>query len=249
MKEQLQTARARRAGAAAPTPAAPSCAPLAAEWDGMPSPLWRKRFARHIRDCAVCRRAGHDLLPIDRLLAGLPLLPLPAGFGCSPAARGRPGGRSRGRRAAGPDGRTPPPGTTRVACPPTRAAAERRRPRGDRPRGRTGPRRRRGRRASWPSPWRSCILPRRAAAPSWRRRRSPRPSAVATPSVAPSPSARPSSTPPVAPAVSSARRASASGTSPASSPALANVRGGLVLHLGARSTGHHHAARASSSCR
>ncbi|MFF5246610.1 sigma-70 family RNA polymerase sigma factor [Streptosporangium sp. NPDC000095] len=79
MKEQVQTARtivrALRAGSGCPGLGA-----LTANWDGLPSPLWRKRFARHIRDCAVCQGHTAGLLPIDRLLSGLPLLPVPVGF-------------------------------------------------------------------------------------------------------------------------------------------------------------------------
>ncbi|MFF3438488.1 sigma-70 family RNA polymerase sigma factor [Streptosporangium sp. NPDC002721] len=79
MKEQVQTGRAivraLRSGS--------GCAELSAltaNWNGVPSPLWRKRFARHIRDCAVCQGRTAGMLPIDRLLSGLPLLPLPIGF-------------------------------------------------------------------------------------------------------------------------------------------------------------------------
>ncbi|MEU4537399.1 sigma-70 family RNA polymerase sigma factor [Streptosporangium sp. NPDC023825] len=79
MKEQVQTARtivrALRAESGCPELRA-----LTANWNGTPSPLWRKRFARHIRDCAVCQGRTTGLLPIDRLLSGLPLLPLPIGF-------------------------------------------------------------------------------------------------------------------------------------------------------------------------
>jgi RNA polymerase sigma factor (sigma-70 family) len=48
------------------------------EWDGTPSPLWRKRLARHVRECEVCGHQGAEPLPIERLLASLPLLPVPA---------------------------------------------------------------------------------------------------------------------------------------------------------------------------
>ena len=59
-------------------------AALVAEWDGRPSPLWRKRFARHIRDCAACSARSADLIPAERLLAGLPLVPAPAAFARAP---------------------------------------------------------------------------------------------------------------------------------------------------------------------
>ncbi|HEY0543040.1 MAG TPA: sigma-70 family RNA polymerase sigma factor, partial [Actinoallomurus sp.] len=59
------------------------CAGLAvlrADWDGRPAPLWRKRFARHIRDCAGCSARSSDLIPAERLLASLPLIPVPVSF-------------------------------------------------------------------------------------------------------------------------------------------------------------------------
>lgn len=79
MKEQLETSRTvvRALGAA------DGCAELralTAGWDGVPNPLWRKRFARHIRGCEECGRRGAVLLPMDRLLSGLPLLPAPLPF-------------------------------------------------------------------------------------------------------------------------------------------------------------------------
>src|SRR5690348_1422385 len=49
-------------------------------WDGAPNPLWRKRITRHIRECRRCARAATGHLPVERLLAGLPLLPIPVGL-------------------------------------------------------------------------------------------------------------------------------------------------------------------------
>ena len=63
--------------------AAPRClglAETAAQWRGEESPLWRKRFARHVRECAQCSGVATDLIPAERLLAGLSLVPLPAGY-------------------------------------------------------------------------------------------------------------------------------------------------------------------------
>ncbi|MFJ2633598.1 sigma-70 family RNA polymerase sigma factor [Streptomyces sp. NPDC093221] len=79
MKEQLETSRTvvRALGDAG------GCAGLThvtGGWDGVPSPLWRKRFARHIRGCPDCGQRGRTLLPMDRLLSGLPLLPVPLGM-------------------------------------------------------------------------------------------------------------------------------------------------------------------------
>jgi RNA polymerase sigma factor (sigma-70 family) len=47
---------------------------LLATWDGLPSALWRKRIARHARDCARCGGLWQGLLPAEGLLAGLALV-------------------------------------------------------------------------------------------------------------------------------------------------------------------------------
>lgn len=80
MKEQIQTARTV-VRALRGRPGCNELRGMTAGWNGTPTPLWRKRLARHVRDCVVCGRYREDFLPIDRLLAGLPLLPLPANFG------------------------------------------------------------------------------------------------------------------------------------------------------------------------
>ncbi|WP_129307882.1 sigma-70 family RNA polymerase sigma factor [Streptomyces sp. L2] len=50
---------------------------LTGTWDGVPSPLWRKRIARHARGCETCARSADDLLPVDGLLAGVGLVAVP----------------------------------------------------------------------------------------------------------------------------------------------------------------------------
>jgi len=77
MKEQIQTART----VVRALRAQPGCAALravATSWNGVPDSLWRKRLARHVRECGVCARTSGDLVPIDRLLAGVSMLPVPA---------------------------------------------------------------------------------------------------------------------------------------------------------------------------
>ncbi|MGC4898164.1 sigma-70 family RNA polymerase sigma factor [Micromonospora echinospora] len=77
MKAQLDTARL----VVRALTARPGCAGLrdtASGWNGQPAPLWRKRFARHLRDCPHCPDAASDLVPAERLLAGLALTPPPA---------------------------------------------------------------------------------------------------------------------------------------------------------------------------
>lgn len=61
-------------------PRCPQLAGLAQDWPGEPSSLWRKRFLRHVGTCRRCRAAGADLVPTERLLLGLALLPLPVGY-------------------------------------------------------------------------------------------------------------------------------------------------------------------------
>jgi len=79
MKETLQASRA----VVRVLQAHPACRDLyhlTHGWDGAPTPLWRKRIARHVRECDQCSRAATGHLPVDRLLAGLPLLPVPVGL-------------------------------------------------------------------------------------------------------------------------------------------------------------------------
>ncbi|MGK5677994.1 sigma-70 family RNA polymerase sigma factor [Actinoplanes sp. URMC 104] len=79
MKGQLETARVVvRALAAAPP--CPDLQLLTADWNGRPSPLWRKRIARHTRECRHCAPAWNGLVAAERLLAGMALVPLPAGL-------------------------------------------------------------------------------------------------------------------------------------------------------------------------
>ncbi|MBB4926480.1 sigma-70 family RNA polymerase sigma factor [Kitasatospora kifunensis] len=89
-KERLDTARlVVRALAAAP--ACPELATLTADWDGRPGALWRKRIARHARDCADCQGRARDLVPAEGLLAGLALLPLPRRLHAKTTANGTGG--------------------------------------------------------------------------------------------------------------------------------------------------------------
>ncbi|MEU4164671.1 sigma-70 family RNA polymerase sigma factor [Actinoplanes sp. NPDC026670] len=78
MKAQLETARA-----VVRALHGPHCAELAGvltTWDGHPSALWRKRIARHTRDCRLCAPAWQNLVEAERLLAGMALIPLPPGL-------------------------------------------------------------------------------------------------------------------------------------------------------------------------
>ena len=76
MKAQLGTARAVVA-ALHGRPRCPELSALARHWDGVADPLWRKRLARHVRECARCEPRGRALLPPEDLLFGFAALPVP----------------------------------------------------------------------------------------------------------------------------------------------------------------------------
>ncbi|SED91471.1 sigma-70 family RNA polymerase sigma factor [Streptomyces sp. TLI_105] len=77
MKERLDTGRAVVRALDA-LPPCPELTETVTAWDGRPSPLWRKRIARHLRTCAACtsRVAGRSgLAPVEGLLVGIGLVP------------------------------------------------------------------------------------------------------------------------------------------------------------------------------
>ncbi|MFJ4438170.1 sigma-70 family RNA polymerase sigma factor [Streptomyces sp. NPDC088923] len=76
MKAQLEAARV----VVRALDARPRCRQLAellVGWDGRPSALWRKRIARHARECVRCAGLWSGLVPAEGLLAGLGLVPVP----------------------------------------------------------------------------------------------------------------------------------------------------------------------------
>ncbi|MFI8764020.1 sigma-70 family RNA polymerase sigma factor [Streptomyces sp. NPDC053792] len=77
MKERLDTGRAVVRALDA-LPPCPQLTETLTGWDGSPSPLWRKRIARHLRTCAACtsRATGRSgLAPVEGLLVGIGLVP------------------------------------------------------------------------------------------------------------------------------------------------------------------------------
>jgi DNA-directed RNA polymerase specialized sigma24 family protein len=77
MKARLDAARSGIRAMAA----SPRCAELwvaLGGWDGSPSPLWRKRIARHIRECQLCGTQWDTFAPAEELLAGVGMVPVPA---------------------------------------------------------------------------------------------------------------------------------------------------------------------------
>src|SRR6201992_3592846 len=89
MKEQLGPGR-RVVRALHEVPPCPDLAVVTATWDHHPSPLWRKRVARHARGCPRCGAQQEAMVPAERVLAGLPLLPVPALLRRHPLAHGAP---------------------------------------------------------------------------------------------------------------------------------------------------------------
>jgi RNA polymerase sigma factor (sigma-70 family) len=106
LRDRLDTAR----GVVAALDLRPRCPGLVVAltgWDGEPGPLWRKRAARHIRDCRVCSPAAEGLLPADRLFPVLALLPVPAGLAAAvlgKLAAGKAGLVAAGASATGGSG-------------------------------------------------------------------------------------------------------------------------------------------------
>lgn len=233
MKEQIQSAR----GVVRALRARPGCPDLqavTAEWDGTPSPLWRKRLARHVRDCSVCGQLGSTLLPIDRLLAGLPMLPLPAGLSAHFPGTAAP---TAAAQVVGPPNPTGAPGAG--PTPPSDAGGgssvvdlAMNRPRGLVPSLAAGVAA-----AVLAITMAVVILPDDPSAPSWAAPPSAAPTAAAPPSVAPSPSARPSSKAPVAPAVSSARKGVGVWNFAGASQALAASKAGWYYTWGTQHPG------------
>ncbi|MFE4976734.1 sigma-70 family RNA polymerase sigma factor [Kitasatospora sp. NPDC056651] len=76
MKKQLEAGRVVVRALCA-YPRCPGLTELTTGFDGTPNSVWRKRIARHIRDCADCGSLGRDLFPAEGLLAGLALVPIP----------------------------------------------------------------------------------------------------------------------------------------------------------------------------
>jgi RNA polymerase sigma factor (sigma-70 family) len=77
MKERLATSR-MVVRALHRVPPCERLAAVTSGWDRQPSSLWRKRLARHVRECAWCTSDAQEMVPAERLLSGLPLLPVPA---------------------------------------------------------------------------------------------------------------------------------------------------------------------------
>ncbi|GCB45679.1 RNA polymerase sigma factor [Streptomyces sp. NL15-2K] len=86
MKERLETSRGI---VRALDGACPDLRELTGRWNGRPDSVWRKRLARHIRRCGYCGDARETVVPAERLLVGIALVPIPVGFTLSLAFGGK----------------------------------------------------------------------------------------------------------------------------------------------------------------
>lgn len=86
MKERLETSRGI---VRALDGACPDLRELSSRWNGRPDSVWRKRLARHIRGCGYCGDTRDSVVPAERLLVGIALVPLPVGFTLSLALGGK----------------------------------------------------------------------------------------------------------------------------------------------------------------
>jgi RNA polymerase sigma factor (sigma-70 family) len=86
MKQRLETARGI---VRALDSSCPDLSEVIARWNGRSDSVWRKRLARHIRGCASCSGAREAVVPAERLLVGIALVPVPVGFTLSLALGGK----------------------------------------------------------------------------------------------------------------------------------------------------------------
>lgn len=87
MREQLEQSRTIVAALAAD----PRCARLnetVAGWDGVRTSVWRKRIARHTRECPVCTVTTTERVPAELLLLSLAPLAVPAALVAALTAKG-----------------------------------------------------------------------------------------------------------------------------------------------------------------
>ncbi|MEV6848834.1 sigma-70 family RNA polymerase sigma factor [Actinoplanes sp. NPDC051411] len=86
MREQLDLSR-KIVAALDAMPGCDGLAEVIADWDAVPNSFWRKRIGRHVLTCPVCAPTARRLVAAERLLAGLVLLPVPAGLAAAVGAK------------------------------------------------------------------------------------------------------------------------------------------------------------------
>ncbi|GGT69411.1 sigma-70 family RNA polymerase sigma factor [Streptomyces lateritius] len=87
MREQLELSRTIVAALEA-DPRCPQLDETVAGWDGLRTSVWRKRIARHTRDCPLCMATTTERVPAELLLLSLAPLAVPAALVAALAAKG-----------------------------------------------------------------------------------------------------------------------------------------------------------------
>ncbi|OII66836.1 MULTISPECIES: sigma-70 family RNA polymerase sigma factor [unclassified Streptomyces] len=87
MREQLELCRTIVAALEA-DPRCPQLGETVAAWDGHRASVWRKRIARHTRDCPVCTATSAERVPAELLPLSLTTLAVPAALVGALAAKG-----------------------------------------------------------------------------------------------------------------------------------------------------------------
>ncbi|WP_086825909.1 sigma-70 family RNA polymerase sigma factor [Streptomyces sp. NRRL B-24572] len=87
MREQLELCRTIVAALEA-DPRCPQLAGTVVGWDGDRASVWRKRIARHTRDCPVCTGTSTERVPAELLPLSLTTLAVPAALIAALAAKG-----------------------------------------------------------------------------------------------------------------------------------------------------------------
>ncbi|MFF5701144.1 sigma-70 family RNA polymerase sigma factor [Streptomyces sp. NPDC012794] len=95
MREQLDLSRTIVAALEA-RPRCPQLGETVAGWDGLRTSVWRKRIARHTRDCPVCTATTVNRVPAELLLLSVAPLAVPAGLVAALTAKGLLSGSAAG---------------------------------------------------------------------------------------------------------------------------------------------------------
>ncbi|MES5819436.1 sigma-70 family RNA polymerase sigma factor [Streptomyces sp. RG80] len=95
MREQLEVSRTIVAALEA-DPRCPRLDETVVGWDGLRRSVWRKRIARHTRDCPLCTATTAERVPAERLLLGLTPLAVPAALVSALAVKGLLSGTATG---------------------------------------------------------------------------------------------------------------------------------------------------------
>ncbi|MFF8291443.1 sigma-70 family RNA polymerase sigma factor [Streptomyces sp. NPDC016309] len=95
MREQLDLSRTIVAALEA-NPRCPQLNETVVGWDGLRTPVWRKRIARHTRACPVCTATTTQRVPAELLLLDIAPLAVPATLIAALAAKGLLSGTAAG---------------------------------------------------------------------------------------------------------------------------------------------------------